>query len=239
MENLVILLLFFSAVLIIEAQIVTISPHEGYKAPLDPDLLVQFNCTSTRRNIEWRVNDTIPNPGTELADRGIVATTAEAIIGSPGMFLSSLVIPARNDSDNTTIRCRAVDTNADDIVVSSTVVFLKIQGLLDPPPNVSLSEADGGLTRVLSWDAPETLDITNVDPDIQSYRICYNLTDGLICVSVSSSERREFRFLNMHVPLLFIVTAVNVVGEGAASSILHQPSVCDNTGSYYSLFTIT
>ena len=209
---------------------VSISPREDYNAPLDPDFSVQFNCTSTRASIEWRVNNTIPTVGSELADRGVVAS-AEETIGS-GMFFTSLLIPARNDSNNTTIECRAIDTNSVMPVLNSKVIFLNIQGLLGPPSNLSSSDADDGLTRVLSWGAPETLDITNVNPDIQSYQVCYNPTDDLTCVNVSSSERREFTFLYVRVSLLFTVTAINMVGEGAASSIIHQPSGCDNRGLY-------
>ena len=229
--ELCLLSLYFNSVLIIQAQVVRISPQEDYNAPLDSGLLVQFNCTSTRATIEWRVNNSIPNPGSDLANNGVIATLTEVIAaGSPEVFFSSLVIPARNDSNNTAVRCRAIDTDAEVPVISSKVVFLKTRGLLGPPPNIALSEADDGLSRVLSWDAPETLDITNVDPDIQSYRVCYNLTDDLT-YDVSSSERREFKFLNVCVPLRFTVTAINVVGEGTANnSALHQPSVCDNRG---------
>ena len=42
--------------------------------------------------------------------------------------------------------------------------------------------------------------------------------DNLTCLNVSSLERREFKFLNVHVPLLFAVAAINVVGMGDTSS---------------------
>ena len=122
----------------------------------------------------------------------------------------SLRLYPLGENDNTTVRCRVIDTNSDPIIVaSSKEIFLNIQGLLDPPSNLALSEAGDGLKRVLRWEAPASLDITDVDPDIQSYWVCYNLTSNdLSCISVSSSERREFKFLNVHVPLLFAVTAV-------------------------------
>ena len=228
-------LLFFMFIVFdissIQAQVsVSISPQEDYIAPLDEHLLVQFNCTSTRPSIEWRVNNMVPTVVSEVANRLGVVTSAVETIGS-GMFFSSLRIQARNGSNNTSIQCRAIDTDSVMPVLNSNVVFLKIQGLLGPSPNLSLSDADDGLTRVLSWGAPETLDITNVDPDIQCYQVCYNLTtDDLTCVNVNSSERREFIFLYVRVSLLFTVTAINVVGEGDASSIIHQPSGCDSTG---------
>ena len=194
---------------------------------------MQFNCTSTEQvfNI-WRVNNTIPSVNDELAERGVVVCGVQALETS-GMFSSSLSIPARSDNDNTSIRCSAIDTNSDPIVsASSKVVFLNIQGLLDPPPNLTLSVADDGLSKILTCDAPKMLDITGVDPDIQSYQICYNLTsnDNLTCLNVSSLERREFKFLNVRVPLLFAVAAINVVGIGDTSSTVHQPSGCDIKG---------
>ena len=237
MTILMAVLLFFMFIVFdissIQAQVsVSISPQEDYNAPLDEHLLVQFNCTSTRPSIEWRVNNMVPTVGSEVANRLGVVTSAVETIGS-GMFFSPLRIPARNDSNNTSIQCRAIDTDSVMPVLNSNVVFLKIQGLLGPSPNLSLSDADDGLTRVLSWGAPETLDITNVDPDIQCYQVCYNLTtDDLTCVNVNSSERREFIFLYVRVSLLFTVTTINVVGEGAASSIIHQPSGCNNRGLY-------
>ena len=86
------------------------------------------------------------------------------------MFSSYLFIPARSDNNNTSMRCSTIDAN-------SKVIFLNIQGLLDPPPNITLSDR---LSRILRWDAPdlETLDITDIDPDFQSYQICYNLTNN-------------------------------------------------------------
>ena len=236
----VILLLYMYVFVLFEMassiESVSIYPQADYNVPLDPDLPVQFNCTvaSPSANIEWRVNNTIPSLGSELTvSRGVIASGVEMI--GPEMFLSSLSIPARSDNNNTTVMCRVIDSDRGRYN-DSNVILLRIQGLLDAPPNLLLSGADDGLSRVLSWDAPETLDITNIDPDIQSYRVCYNLTNEMTCVSVSSTKKREFKFLNVRVPLLFNVTAINVVGEGAASSIVHQPIGCDNRGRPIAMF---
>ena len=139
---------------------------------------MQFNCTSTEQVFIWRVNNTIPSVNDELAERGVIVGSVQ-VLETSGMFSSSLSIPTRSDNDNTSITCSTIDTNSDPIVsASSKVVFLNIQGLLDPPPNLTLSVADDGFSRVLTWDAPEILDVTDVDPDIQSYQICYNLTSN-------------------------------------------------------------
>ena len=206
----------------------TISPgSDKYNAPVEPNTVIQFSCTATAVIIQWLVND-VPANRAETRNKNVTTTPPTEEDQGSGVFLSSLFIPARQDNDNTTIQCRAVN---DDLTVSalSRLVTLGIQGLLDPPPNLTLSEAGDQLTRILTWGAPETLDLTDIDPDIQFYQVCYNLSDDLTCINVSSSERREFRFPNVCVPLVFTVTAFNVVGEGGASSIVHNgtTSRCD------------
>ena len=135
---------------------------------LNGDMLIQFNCISTEEVFVWRVNNTIPSVNNELAKRGVIIGAVETIIGS-GMFSSSLFIPARSDNNNTSMRCSAIDANSDPIVsASSKVIFLNIQGLLDPPPNIARSETYDRLGRILRWDVPdlETLDITDIDPTL-------------------------------------------------------------------------
>ena len=212
----------------IQAQVTaTISPKSDlYNVPVAPDTTVQFNCTATVTIIQWLVNG-VPTSRAEIINKGVTTTPAAEDRGS-GEFLSSLFIPARQENDNTTIQCEGVETNPLTTALSR-LVTLRIQGLLDPPPNLTLIEAGDQLTRILTWGAPETLDLTDIDPDIQFYQVCYNLSDDLTCINVSSSERREFIFPNVCVPLVFTVTAFNVVGEGGSSSIVHNGSTsgCD------------
>ena len=215
----------------IQAQVI-ITPQEDYNAPLDREVVVMFNCTGTAQITEWLVNDTIPVLGSDPANRGVMISPVQ--MTGPGIFSTFLSIPATIDNDMSAIRCRVIEVNGDQAMVfNSKLIYFNIQGLLGPPPNPTLSETQDGLRRVLSWDAPATLDITDIDPDIQSYQVCYNLTSSnynLICLNVSSLERREFKFLNVRVPLLFAVTATNVVGMGEPSSIVYQPSACDIQG---------
>ena len=48
-------------------------------------------------------------------------------------------------------------------------------GLLDEPGNVSVSS--GSRTITISWSAPFSLDVTDVDPDIWYSVLIYNVTD--------------------------------------------------------------
>ena len=84
--------------------------------------------------------------------------------------------------------------------------------------------------RRLSWEKPFSLDITDVDPDIECYNVCYRLVNTTVdksqCTCVNQTE---YKFLCVSVPLLFTVSAINVVREGGASSILHYGCGCTST----------
>ena len=113
--------------------------------------------------------------------------------------------------------------------VLSSPAFFKVQGLLGPPPNLSLSTNDlsrsqDDFVKILTWDEPDTLDITDIEPDVSYYRVCYNLSTTVMCKNTTD---REFTFLNVGVNVLFTVTAVNVVGEGNGSTVMHW--ACDSS----------
>ena len=78
--------------------------------------------------------------------------------------------------------------------------------------------------RRLSWDAPETIDLTDIEPDISNYRVCFNISEEINCDNVSESSQ-QYTFINLRVPLLFSLSAVNVVGEGNATTVEHE--ACD------------
>ena len=73
-----------------------------------------------------------------------------------------------------------------------------------------------------------SLDITDIEPDISHYKVCYSLVDAIKsqCVLVN---RTEFAFPYVNVPLHFTVSAVNVVGEGSVNSTFHDGNGCNNT----------
>ena len=76
-------------------------------------------------------------------------------------------------------------------------------------------------TRLL-WGAPESLHLTDVEPDISNYRICTNLSG--LCINTTDLEHV---FPNVRIPIEFSVTAVNIVGESNASIAIYEP--CDPT----------
>ena len=74
----------------------------------------------------------------------------------------------------------------------------------------------------LFWEAPESLDITDIEPDISNYRICTNFSG----VYINTTEL-EYIFPNVRITIEFSVTAINVVGESNASIAIYEP--CDPT----------
>ena len=229
-ETLVLLWLFFIRGK--HSQLTAVVTPRGYNASLDPEASFTFQCDVTGTNsVQWFV-DGSPASAQEIRDRGISASDTITVDEATSSVRRSLSILRNITNRNTTIRCvaTAVSSTGDVIGASSEPVLFKIQGLLDAPSNLVLSEADNQHMRRLNWDEPFSLDITDVDPDIECYNVCYSLVN----VSAEKSQctcvnQTEYTFLCVSVPLLFTVSAVNVVGEGEATSILHEGCSCTST----------
>ena len=84
----------------------------------------------------------------------------------------------------------------------------------------------------LTWDAPPTLNITAVEPDISSYIVCSSISIECTIINVTeagsdSSDLRQYMFPNLRAYINVTVTAVNIVGEGEGTSIVAEP--CEHT----------
>ena len=223
----VVIVLLLTLTTEIWAQTTAIITPRGYNASLNSEASITFQCDVTGAvGVDWRV-DGIPSDREENVRRGITATPAFIVDQVTGSFRSNLSIP-RSDTDRTaTILCTADSIALNEPDVPSDPVLFQVQGLLDPPPNLALSEVSDQFMRTLSWDEPFSLDITGVDPDVNHYQVCYNISAEVSqCMRVNQTE---FTFVNVRVPLLFTVSAVNVVGEGNATSALHQANSCKGT----------
>ena len=134
-----------------------------------------------------------------------------------------LRIQAREENDNITIRCIVVPTSGDPPVIRSEPALLRVQGLLSAPPDLEVMVSDSSPSfNSLSWSAPFTLDITNQEPDITGYRVCSNYSATSTCAMTDSTS---YEFLNVRLPVEYLVTAINAVGESNASIISHP--ACD------------
>ena len=225
------ILLLLSLVLIKRnyAQLTAVITPRGYNASLDPEANFTFQCDVTGTNsIQWLV-DGQPSSAQEIRDQGISESTIITVDRATNSFRRSLSILRNIINRNTTIECIATDFSLNLINRSEPVLF-KVQGLLDAPSNLMLSEAVNQRMRRLSWDEPFSLDITDVDPDIECYNMCYSLVN----VSAEKSQcmcvnQTEYALLNVNIPLLFIVSAVNIVGVGNSSTVLYEAINCNAT----------
>ena len=104
-------------------------------------------------------------------------------------------------------------------------------GVLGRCSNLQINQS-GNYHQRLTWDAPSTLNITGVEPDISSYIVCSNITTecSTINVTVDGGDSRDFRqytFPNLRANINFTVTAINIVGKGESTRILYR--ACEHT----------
>lgn len=204
----------------------TISPKE-YTASLDPSATTIFQCDVTGADSILWIVDGLFALRQEVRQRGISTSHQVTLNLTEGRFTSNISIPQNDINKNTSILCMACVVQGTDVL--SAPAFFKVQDLLGPPPNLTLTVNDLGQSQddfinLLTWDEPDTLDMTDVEPDIDHYQVCYNISATITCTNVTD---RELVFLNVGVNVLFTVTAVNVVGEGNSSTIVHW--ACDRS----------
>ena len=221
------------------AQRTAIITPRGYNASLDPEAKTIFECAVTGADgIQWLV-DGLPSTREDVKSRGIGESAVTIVNKTTGSFRASISVERSVANRNTTIICIAKKflislTAGPGVDVPSDPVLFQVQGLLGSPPNLMLSEVDEQHVRRLSWDRPFSLDITD-EPDIKYYKVCYSLkfiNAGKPLSQCTHINQTEFTFLYVGIPLLFTVSALNVVGEGNTSSIPHEITNCStNRGS--------
>ena len=143
-----------------------------------------------------------------------------------------LSIDSMSENNDTEFTCQIVTQGESPMVLSSAPAQFLVQGVLSPPSNLEIANVNSRF-RSLSWNPPFTLNITDQDPDISNYRVCFNFSsDAQDCVVTTMTL---YRFVNVRLSLDFFVTAINIVGESAQSHVLHQ--ACDgDTGMYSSVY---
>ena len=104
-----------------------------------------------------------------------------------------------------------------DCYADNYVTVLCFTGLLEAPMTELVSVNESYLS--FQWRAPFTLDITDVELDIQFYSFHESLTDS----SVNMTDVGEYVFPNVAVAADFTVSAWNIVGEGERAITTHQP----------------
>ena len=213
---------------VLYAQPTAVITPRGYNASLDPEASFTFQCDATGADgVQWSVDGVVASREDILRDRGIRESGIITVDEATRSLRRTLSIVRNINNSIINITCIASSFSPIGIDSSEPVLF-KLQGLLDAPSNLMLSEADNQHMRRLIWDEPFSLDITDIEPDISHYNVYYSL------VNANKSQHvlvnlTEFAFPYVNVPLIFTVSAVNVVGEGNASSIIHDGNGCANT----------
>lgn len=177
---------------------------------------ITFTCTVSRPVLAVNMFVDEEQFSSDLEDRGIRLDAA-----------AILTIEPRIENNNTKIKCLATFESGSP-VFSPPLIFL-VQGLLSAPPDLEIITIDSrpNFNR-LSWQPPFTLDISDVEQDITGYKVCFSLSATEMCVL---TEETSYDFLNIRLPLEFLVTAINVVGESNASRVLHQ--ACEGICALY------
>ena len=199
-----------------------------------------FHCSVTgTTTLLWQVDNEVLL-GVN-SNRGIRFT--QPVAGIAGSFQSNLTIPATPENDGSAVQCVAAVIPGSTVlsrtatyqvqgivlalVLSHSVlhdagtIFLSMTGILDPPINLTIVNQGASHSR-LFWEAPESLNITDIEPDISNYRVCTNLSG--VCINTTDLEHI---FPNVRITIEFSVTAVNIVGESNASTVVYEP--CDPT----------
>lgn len=136
-------------------------------------------------------------------------------------------IEASLQNNNISILCGSVLALNRPPILSLSEVF-QVQGVLDPPQALGISPSGSSPSlNILSWTAPFSLDLTDIDPDIIGYNICCNISAEPSCFF---TEKTTYEFLNVRLPLEFRVSAINVVGESPPNVIGHPPCNDQNAG---------
>lgn len=177
---------------------------------------VLFACTApTPSDINFFVDGSPLN--TELAVmRGI-----HFVIVSTTMAL--LIIQPYPMNHNTTLICYSFIEGMKTKL--SAPALLQVQGRLSAPSSLTLLPISQSYRR-LSWTPPFTLDLTDENPDIIGYRVCFNLSNPPVIVEESLqcivTQESSYIFPNIRHSLQISVTALNLVGDGNSSVITYQ-----------------
>ena len=141
-ETLLLLLLMF--VKEKYAQPTAVVTPGDYNASLDPQASFTFHCDVTGVNgIQWLVDGLLVSRQ-DIRNHGISESGTITLDETAGRLRTSLSIVKNITNNDTTIVCIATNTSPNGGIssASSKPVLFKIQGLLDPPSNLMLSEPD-------------------------------------------------------------------------------------------------
>lgn len=219
MISLFVAALFFANASISIAAIATLSPLE-YNATIAQNTVVRFHCIIQGGMLRWDTNGD-PTDTTQVLERGI-NTTAPLQLAN-GSYTSTLTITATLENNNAEIQCRALVLGGTSAI--SEIALFRVQGRLNAPQNIQ-SQSFNNSHNIISWQPPNTLDITDEHPDILHHTLCTTVRHaGTSCKNVSEAS---FVILKLSQFVSVSVSSWNVVGQGDNATIQLPP--CDDSG---------
>ena len=181
-----------------------------YNAYLNSEESGTFTCvTNYSDDIRWLVNGSVHNAPIVRDTRGIKVYTMHLNRSQH----SVIKIPAiSNNQHIPTIKCRAYSfVGGFHFTDSLETAQFSVQGLLQMEANISYSSFNS-THNLIEWPEPVTLNITNVEPDIENYSICSNVTDAFECVNTTATH---FTLAKYFLSIFINVSAWNIVGESS------------------------
>ena len=182
-----------------------VRPDE-FVAVLNSPESTTFTCTASPNplTINFLVNGTQPT----------TADTRRGITTSRVKDTGFLAIEARAENNNTEVRCIVVASDPVESLRSINAAIFRVQGLLSPPDSLRIVNiASRPSYNMLVWQAPMSLNITNVEPNIIGYRVCHTFLPPPCTIVTETS----YEILNIKYYMRYEVSAINVVGESTSS----------------------
>lgn len=186
-----------------------------YVAAEGSDRVINFTCTynaDSAMATEILVNDSQASQSVQ-AERGIQSEVIDG--GTRVLSIKPLAI-----NNNTQLKCQVVRSELS--MVYSKTSYLWIQGTLAPPKDLKTGTPSTGQPNILRlvWTAPFTLNLTEVDPDISGYQVCFIFAEELElsdsnCM-MTRNDYYDFPFVDL--PLIINVSAINIGEVGEAGS---------------------
>ena len=195
-----------------------ISPPLVYNAYQDSKELGSFTCVTTNSDdIRWIIDGYAHNLPYIKHLSNITVYTESYNNRSQYSVIKIPAIPSNNHV--VVIECRAYNFDPWEVAVSINTAQFNIQGLLDMPPNATYSSYNA-THHLVEWMEPHTLDVSNVEPDIENYSVC----------TYKNSSKPMFECCNTTTTHVFLpkyffeqfvfITVWNIVGESNSSAQL-------------------
>ena len=200
-----------------------------YNAYLYSEEFARFTCiTRNSDNIRWIIDD---STNIDYYVRMIRRIQSRILLDQDGSFLSELLIPAISVNKHiAVIKCEAYNTTGGfQVAESNETAQYNIQGLLEMESNATYSRYNF-THNLVEWLEPPTLNITNVEPDIESYTVCscpkFNISEHKL--ECTNTSKPQIILRKYYADLFVVVTAWNIVGESNSSAQL-MIAKCGNT----------